>query len=72
MAATSTLALGGTALRRIGLGTNRLTSTPENVDFVREATAAGLNMIDTAHIYTGGESEATIGAVPFRRSPRTA
>ena len=61
MATTSTLSLGGTALLRIGLGTNRLTNTPENVDFVRDAAAAGLNMIDTAHVYTRGESEATIG-----------
>jgi pyridoxine 4-dehydrogenase len=61
VAATRTLAIGGTALTRIGLGTNRLTDTPKNVDFVREAVDAGVNMIDTAHIYTGGESEAAIG-----------
>jgi pyridoxine 4-dehydrogenase len=61
VAPTSTLSLGGTALMRIGLGTNRLTDTPGNLDFVREAAAAGLNMIDTAHTYTRGESEATIG-----------
>jgi aryl-alcohol dehydrogenase-like predicted oxidoreductase len=47
---------------RIGLGTNRLTNTPENVAFLREAVAAGLDHIDTAHLYTGGESEETIGA----------
>jgi pyridoxine 4-dehydrogenase len=47
---------------RIGLGTNRLTNTPENVAFVEEAVAAGVRMIDTAHIYAGGESEAAIGA----------
>ncbi len=47
---------------RIGLGTNRLTNTPENVAFIREAVAVGVEMIDTAHLYTGGESEATIGA----------
>ena len=47
---------------RVGLGTNRLTNTPEHVTFVREAVAAGLRHIDTAHLYTGGESEATIGA----------
>jgi aryl-alcohol dehydrogenase-like predicted oxidoreductase len=44
---------------RIGLGTNRLTT--ENVDFVREAVAAGVRHIDTAHLYTGGDSERTIG-----------
>jgi pyridoxine 4-dehydrogenase len=46
---------------RIGLGTNRLTNTRENVTFVTEAVAAGVNFIDTAHTYTGGESEETIG-----------
>jgi len=46
---------------RIGLGTNRLRRTPENVAFVREAVASGVGLIDTAHLYTGGESEATIG-----------
>jgi pyridoxine 4-dehydrogenase len=54
--------LGDTEVTRIGLGTNRLTKTPENVAFVREAVAAGVNHVDTAHLYTGGESEETIGA----------
>ena len=61
MASTTRLTIGETALTRIGLGTNRLTNTPQNVEFVREAIAAGVNMIDTAHLYTGGESEATLG-----------
>ena len=59
--ATTRLALGGRTLTRIGLGSNRLTNTPENVEFVREAATAGVNMIDTAHTYTRGESEETIG-----------
>jgi pyridoxine 4-dehydrogenase len=54
--------LGETPLMRIGLGTNRLKNTPENVAFVRDAVAAGVGLIDTAHTYTGGESEQTIGA----------
>jgi pyridoxine 4-dehydrogenase len=54
--------LGDIELTRIGLGTNRLRSTPENIAFLREAVAAGINLVDTAHSYTGGESEATIGA----------
>jgi pyridoxine 4-dehydrogenase len=54
--------LGETPVARIGLGTNRLTNTRENVAFVREAVAAGVGLVDTAHVYTGGESEATIGA----------
>ena len=61
MATTTWLTIGETTLMRIGLGTNRLTNTPQNVEFVRDAVAAGVNMIDTAHIYTGGESEATLG-----------
>jgi pyridoxine 4-dehydrogenase len=56
------LRLGDTEVGRIGLGTNRLTPTPEHVAFVREAVAAGVGLIDTAHVYTGGESEETIGA----------
>jgi len=47
---------------RVGLGTNRLTNTPEHVTFIREAVAAGIRHIDTAHLYAGGESETTIGA----------
>jgi aryl-alcohol dehydrogenase-like predicted oxidoreductase len=58
----ATLTLGDTPLSRIGLGTNRLTNAPENVAFVRDAVAAGIGLIDTAHTYTGGESEQTIGA----------
>jgi pyridoxine 4-dehydrogenase len=47
---------------RIGLGTNRLTDTPQHVAFVREAVEAGVGHIDTAHLYAGGESEAALGA----------
>jgi pyridoxine 4-dehydrogenase len=60
--AARTSRLGDTEVARIGLGTNRLTNTPEHVAFVKEAVAAGVSLIDTAHTYTGGESEATIGA----------
>jgi pyridoxine 4-dehydrogenase len=56
-----TLRLGDTEIARIGLGTNRLTDTRENVAFIREAAAAGVNLIDTAHVYAGGESELAIG-----------
>jgi aryl-alcohol dehydrogenase-like predicted oxidoreductase len=52
--------IGETEVGRIGLGTNRLTL--EKLDFLREAVAAGLTHIDTAHTYTGGDSEETIGA----------
>ncbi len=57
-----TVALGERELKRVGLGTNRLTNTAENRGFVEAAVAAGVQMIDTAHLYTSGESEKTIGA----------
>jgi aryl-alcohol dehydrogenase-like predicted oxidoreductase len=53
--------IAGTRVPRVGLGTNRLTRTPGNVEFIREAVAAGMGMIDTAHLYSDGESEAAIG-----------
>jgi pyridoxine 4-dehydrogenase len=53
--------LGRTDVCRIGLGTNRLRNTDANVAFIRAAVDAGVQMIDTAHLYTGGESEKTIG-----------
>jgi pyridoxine 4-dehydrogenase len=53
--------LAGVDVPRIGLGTNRLTTSAEHVSFVREAVAAGVRHIDTAHVYTGGESERAIG-----------
>src|SRR5690348_12262708 len=62
MTTPRTLTLAGTEVPRIGLGSNRLTSTPEHVAFVEAAVAAGVGHIDTAHLYTGGESEQTIGA----------
>jgi pyridoxine 4-dehydrogenase len=57
-----TLTLGDTEVARIGLGTNRLTLTTENVEFIRQAVATGVGLIDTAHLYTGGQSEETIAA----------
>ncbi len=59
--ASKTVPAGSRRLGRIGLGTNRLTDTPENRAFLQAAVDAGLNHIDTAHLYTGGESERTIG-----------
>ena len=62
-----TVTLGDREIKRIGLGTNRLTDTEANRSFLKEAVDAGLDFIDTAHIYTEGESEQTIGAAlaPF-------
>lgn len=59
---TTTLRLGDTEVARIGLGTNRLTNTREHIAFVKEAVAAGVSHIDSAHSYTQGDSEETIGA----------
>jgi pyridoxine 4-dehydrogenase len=56
---TTTYRLAGVEVPRIGLGTNRLTT--RNVAFVREAVEAGIRHIDTAHLYTGGDSERAIG-----------
>lgn len=56
------LRLAGIEVGRIGLGTNRLTKTDANVAFIKAAVASGVQMIDTAHLYTGGQSEETIGA----------
>jgi pyridoxine 4-dehydrogenase len=58
---TQTATLGERRFKRIGLGTNRLTDRPENHDFLRRAVQAGLDFIDTAQLYTGGESERSIG-----------
>ena len=53
--------LGDFEVARIGLGTNRLTKTPDHVALIKAAVAAGIQMIDTAHLYTGGQSEEAIG-----------
>src|SRR5690349_2187974 len=53
--------LGDREVTRIGLGTNRLEHTPDNVAFIRAAVAAGIDHIDSAYLYTGGDSETTIG-----------
>jgi pyridoxine 4-dehydrogenase len=56
-----TITLGSTSVARIGLGTNRLTTSDEHVAFVRAAADAGIAHIDTAHLYTSGESEQAVG-----------
>ena len=58
----TTITLGGTTVRRMGLGTNRLTTTDAGVQLIRDAIEAGLQHIDTAYLYTSGESEQTVGA----------
>ncbi|MCB0875753.1 MAG: aldo/keto reductase [Solirubrobacterales bacterium] len=62
-----TFEIAGRTVSRVGLGTNRLTDTDQNREFLRSAVDAGLGFIDTAHLYTDGASEATVGAAlaPF-------
>jgi pyridoxine 4-dehydrogenase len=62
-----TIALADHRINRIGLGTNRLTDTREHRDFLVRAVEAGVDFIDTAHLYTGGASERAIGGAlaPF-------
>jgi pyridoxine 4-dehydrogenase len=64
---TTMLRIGDTEVARVGLGTNRLTNTSEHIAFLQEAVRAGLSHIDSAHSYTQGGSEETIGAAlsPF-------
>ncbi len=57
-----TITLGDTEITRLGMGSNRLEHTPQNIEFVRAAVAAGLTHIDTAYLYTSGASERTLGA----------
>lgn len=58
---STTYRLAGVDVPRIGLGTNRLTTAPEHVTFIREAVAAGVRHIDSARSYRGGDSERAIG-----------
>src|SRR3954453_15786958 len=57
----SSFRLAGVDVPRIGLGTNRVTTASPHVTFIREAVGAGVRHIDTAHLYTGGDSERAIG-----------
>jgi aryl-alcohol dehydrogenase-like predicted oxidoreductase len=57
----TTFKLAGVEVPRVGLGTNRLTTAAGHIEFVREAVAAGVRHIDTAHLYSGGDSERAIG-----------
>jgi aryl-alcohol dehydrogenase-like predicted oxidoreductase len=58
---STTIDIGKITLKRIGLGTNRLTDTSENRELLNKAVKLGYNFIDTANIYTSGNSEQTIG-----------
>lgn len=62
MPVARTIRIGDINVPRMGLGTNRLTETAQNIEFVQRVASAGIGLIDTAHLYTGGSSETTIGA----------
>lgn len=62
-----TVKIGDVAVNRIGLGTNRITDTESAHQLLRRALELGINFIDTAWRYAGGQSETTIGnaLVPY-------
>ncbi|MGK2878878.1 MAG: aldo/keto reductase [Solirubrobacterales bacterium] len=53
--------LGGRELGRIGLGTNRIQNEDASRAILTAALERGINLVDTADIYTGGASEHVIG-----------
>ena len=62
---TRTLGAGGPDVSVVGLGTNnfgRRCDLEQTRAVLAAALDAGVTMIDTAHTYTRGESEQTIGA----------
>src|SRR5579872_7467725 len=52
---------GDITVCRLGLGTNRIHLNNESRDALKKAVSLGINFIDTASAYTGGEREETIG-----------
>ena len=67
MAARRTLELAGTEVLRIGLGANRL--TPDHAAFARDALGAGVQHVDTAHVYQRGGSETALGEAGAAAAP---
>jgi pyridoxine 4-dehydrogenase len=60
-AQAGTVTFGDLTANRIGLGTNRITDTPDAHYILKSAVELGINFIDTAHVYASGESEVSIG-----------
>lgn len=61
-ASSSTFKLGGAIeINRVGLGTNRIQNDAASRTILPAALDLGVNLIDTADIYTGGVSEQVIG-----------
>lgn len=62
-ALSGTFKLGGEIeIHRIGIGTNRIEKDARSNAILPAALDHGVNLIDTADIYTGGASETVIGA----------
>ena len=60
--AAGTITIGGDlTVNRLGLGTNRITDTPEARSLLHRAVESGINFIDTADTYAATASESTIG-----------
>ena len=53
--------LGDLDVSRLGLGTNRITDSPESYKLLKQAVDWGVDFIDTAHRYGSGASEIGIG-----------
>jgi pyridoxine 4-dehydrogenase len=60
-AQAGTVTFGTLTVNKLGLGTNRITDTEEAHSLLKRAVELGINFIDTAHVYAGGDSEVTIG-----------
>jgi aryl-alcohol dehydrogenase-like predicted oxidoreductase len=60
-ARAGTISFGGLTVNRLGLGTNRIYDNEAGHSLLKRAVELGVNFIDTAHTYAGGESEAAIG-----------
>lgn len=60
-AAAGTISFGDITVNRLGLGTNRIHDNEAGYGLLKRAVELGVNFIDTAHRYAGGESEAAIG-----------
>jgi|SRR5665213_2337970 len=60
-AQAGTITFGDITVNRLGLGTNRIYDNEDGYGLLERAVELGVNFIDTAHRYAGGESEAAIG-----------
>jgi pyridoxine 4-dehydrogenase len=69
VATAGTFAIGGElVVNRVGLGTNRIRDDDASRRALRRAVELGINLIDTADVYTEQQSERTIGETlaPYR------